>query len=134
MTAVGAGGVPKWLLDPVALEQVSSSVVIPSDWRTYDVYFVGFNETAAAGDVRLQVNVQVMGDPGSDTVGTVQSAPAVTQTAAGLGIRQDILIASNLARAANGLARITAARDGANAADTLTGDYALARVELRRKS
>lgn len=133
-TALGAGGTPKWLFDAATTEQVAMLASVPKGWSTYDAVLVCFNETTATGNVRLQLSIQVLNEAGEVIGGTVQTAPGLAFAAAGQGIRSDHVIATNVARTSTGQLRLSVLRQGEDATDTLGGDYALVRVELRKKS
>lgn len=126
--------VPCWAFDQAAVENVRGFATVPAGWSTYDVVLVSANPTAAAGDVRMQVQIHLVGNDGAAIYGTNQTSPAVAYTAPAQGIRKDLTVASNVARAASGQILVTISRVASDATDTLAADYAVARVELRKKS
>jgi len=134
LQSISALDVPHWAFDQTTQEGVRGYATVPKGWSTYDVVFVTANPTAAAGDVRLQASVHIVGLDGAASVGSNQTSPAAVYAAGAIGVRKDIVMASNVVRAATGEILITATRVAGDATDTLSADYAVCRVELRKKS
>lgn len=134
--SLGMNGIdmPNWAFDQSAVENLRGYAVVPQGWATYDVVLVTANNSAAAGDVRLQTSVSIVGNDGAAIFGGHQTTPQVTVTAAAQGVRKDIVAVSNVARAATGQIVLTLSRVASDALDTLAGDYGIAFVELRKKS
>jgi hypothetical protein len=134
LQSISALDVPHWALDQTTQEGVRGYATVPKGWATFDVVFVTANPTAATGDVRLQCQVHILGDDGAASVGSNQTSPAAAYTAGAIGVRKDIVMAANVVRGTTGQILITATRVAGDATDTLAADYAVCRVELRKKS
>jgi hypothetical protein len=124
--------VPNWAFDQAAVENVRGYASIPAGWSTYDVVLITANNSAATGDVRFQVTIQIVGNDGAAIVGATQTAPQVTVTAGAQGVRKDVTAVAGVARASSGQIMLTLSRVASDALDTLTGDYGVAYVEIRK--
>lgn len=126
-----------WALDPATRESVSTTLVIPSHWATWDMYAVWTTAAGSTSSVRWEgankTLASYLGVSGSAPGGVGVNA-SVTQAARSLAMQ---LEAIQLYAAYTTVAKpimIRVARDAAHAADTLTTDALLVGYLLRRAS
>jgi hypothetical protein len=120
-----------WLLDPAAVEELSSHVRIPEGWSTFDVRAWWTNPGTNTGDVvmRFDYDLYAAGSTLTRSLATAQTvaAPAnrviqASTLASGLSVGADSVIAANFVRIADA------------AGDTLAADMALLGIELVKVS
>ena len=130
---IGTGGTDRiigMMLDAVAFEVASGSVIVPADWSSCYVDFVWANGAAGAGDVRFACYVSQLAD--GATLGAVTSGTLTVTAPASNTVKVSRLISTPVTVVAGSLLTVRVARDGANAADTLANDAAVLAVLITK--
>jgi hypothetical protein len=129
-SATQRNGVPGWLLDAAASEDVVTLVEIPPTWLTYNVRIGWVNAGAGSGNVRWSFLRAT-----TPAAGAVTTAPGTAVSVTGTAGAADVLVETIVA---TGIAVPTAGRFlqaqirrlGADALDTLANDCMLAWVQF----
>lgn len=117
-----------WALDATANEYLGTTVVLPNDWLTYDIYLVWSNAGAGAGNVRWVVNAGAVSDGAAVSATSdfyVIAAPAtdvVKRSVTRVGITPP----------ASKTVAIRVHRAASDGTDTLANDAGLIAIELRK--
>ena len=122
-----------WSLDAASSESVSGGVFIPSWWTTYHVDIVWGNDGAGSGDVRFALAYWDM-DAGDNALTDWAGPLSLTATA---GLNEIVVVSRILTSQTYAIGKpckFQLFRDGANAADTLTNDCAVAGLLFTRAS
>lgn len=116
-----------WALDAAASEAVAGAAQVPAGWATFNVVARMLNVAATAGNLRLRVDTAITPTGALPTVTTGTATTVAASATANLIF--EATLATGVVRPANGTARVSFTRLGADVADTLANDVGL--VELR---
>lgn len=136
LNSVTASRIPAWSLDPSTSEGVAAMLRIPEGWTTFSIKWLGFNPGAGAGVVALSRAVFSTGGDGAAIFTSHDLVAATTSNVTVLGqdVRQAFVTDTPLTVPAGRSIGVLLTRLGADAADTLSGDWNFMGIELTRLS
>lgn len=126
-------GLPVWTLGDSVTRGVGASVVLPRHWRSFDISMLWVNEAAAAGNVRVSIDVAQLGDGDSLPFAHAYSQQVLAAAA------QNVLRVSTLKRGVvlnpdKQCVALDVLRFGSDATDTLAGSMGVLGLTFTRRA